>query len=41
VTAGLEETARVVASGGAFLSDGAAVTVADDTLHAASPERQL
>jgi multidrug efflux pump subunit AcrA (membrane-fusion protein) len=40
VTAGLEETARVVASGGAFLSDGAAVTVADDTLHAASPERQ-
>jgi RND family efflux transporter MFP subunit len=40
VTAGLEETARVVASGGAFLSDGAAVTVADDTPHAASPERQ-
>lgn len=36
VVAGLDETARVVASGGAFLSDGATVNVADDANHASS-----
>jgi RND family efflux transporter MFP subunit len=40
VISGLEATARVVASGGAFLSDGAAVAVAADTAHATAAESQ-
>jgi RND family efflux transporter MFP subunit len=38
VLGGLEPQARVVASGGAFLADGARVTVATDAARASSPE---